>query len=40
MFENHLSAIEEALQTCSLVELDQENVSTRLGFPGFPPNKN
>jgi predicted nuclease of predicted toxin-antitoxin system len=39
MFENHLNAIEEALQTCSLVELDQENVSTRLGFTGSPPTK-
>ena len=39
MFENHLSAIEKALQTCSLVELDQENVSTRLGFASSPPNK-
>ncbi len=39
MFENHLIAIEQALQTCSLVELDQENVSARLGFPGSPPNK-
>ena len=27
MFEQHLPAIEEALQSCSLVELDQQKVS-------------
>ena len=28
MFENHLPAIESALQTCTLVELDQKKVTT------------
>ena len=39
MFENHLRAIEEALETCSLVELDQQNILTRPEFAGPPSNK-
>ena len=33
MFENHLPAIEAALESCSLVELDQRSVSTGIKFP-------
>jgi len=32
MFENHLPAIEQALEGCSLVELDQKSVSIGIRF--------
>jgi predicted nuclease of predicted toxin-antitoxin system len=39
MFAEHLQAIEEALQTCSLVELDQQRVTVSSGLAGSPLNK-